>query len=69
MKYLAILSLAIMLTGCPKPMLCDFDGSGSVDASDLAAQEAAFNQVSDIYDVTGDGIVLGDDMDVCMGES
>jgi len=68
MKLLSILLFAFALTACQKPGLCDFDKSGDVTESDLAAQAAATGQVSDIYDVTGDGLVTGEDFSICMGE-
>jgi hypothetical protein len=44
---------------------CDFDQDYRIVASDLALIAAAFNSDLELYDVTGDGFVLGDDITHC----
>ena len=67
MKYLTVI-LSLALFACHEPVLCDFTCDGKVAADDLGAQQAMFNTTSAKYDVDGDGIVAGSDVEICQGE-
>jgi hypothetical protein len=68
MKRILLIS-ALSVFGCAHPCLsfapCDFDRDGAVRLSDLGAQRAALNTANTLYDVDGDGFVLGADIVTC----
>jgi hypothetical protein len=69
MKRILFIS-ALVVFGCahhsqPTFAPCDFDQDGTVSLNDLEHQRKSFNTASTLYDVDGDGIVLGTDIVTC----
>jgi len=65
-----LLIAALVAFGCahhsqPTFAPCDFDQDGTVGLNDIKAQRSAFGATNTLYDVDGDGLVLGSDIVIC----